>query len=210
MAKVVFCLPGRIFSNKFLESWTSLLLSCRAFGVEPQTNLAYTNVLHWVRNLCLGGKPGSTPNQKPFNGASYDYIMWIDSDMVFKPEQFMTLLARMNENKKYQILAGIYKLEHGSWSFRYLPGDEKKKLMEKDKPFKVMFAGFGFMLMRRGVFEKLSYPWFFPSIEKGEGGALELMGDDYSFCQRVKKEANIDTWIDPQVRVGHEKSKILT
>ena len=72
-----------------------------------------------------------------------------------------------------------------------------------------MFSGMGFMMVRYGIFEALTYPWIFPAIEMGKGRASELTGDDFSFCHRVKKEADIDVWVDPKVVVGHEKSTVL-
>lgn len=206
MINIVFCLPGRGFSNNFITSWTSLLLACPTFNVAPRVMSAYSNIIYRVRNLCLGGKIGGPVNQRPFGGKyDYDYIMWIDSDMVFEPSHFKSLLNRMEKNKNYQILAGTYKTENGKFAFRH----ENSQKRMGTKPFKVMFSGMGFMIVRRGVFEAITYPWIFPAIEEGKGRAPELTGDDFSFCHRIKKEANIDIWVDPDVVVGHEKSAVL-
>ena len=53
----------------------------------------YTSNVYHVRNMCLGGDVTKGARQKPFQGnIDYDYIMWIDSDMVFKPEDFTALI----------------------------------------------------------------------------------------------------------------------
>ena len=206
MINVIFCLPGRSFSNRFITSWTSLLLACPTFNVRPRVMGAYSNIIYRARNLCLGGKIGGSVDQKPFAGKyRYDYIMWIDSDMVFEPSHFKSLLTQMEKNNQYQILAGVYRLENGKLAYRLKDSTKESRT----KPFKVMFSGMGFMMVRYGIFEALTYPWIFPAIEMGKGRASELTGDHFSFCPRVKKEADIDGWVDPKVVVGHEKSTVL-
>jgi len=164
----------------------------------------------------LGGNPEGSASQKPFAGKQdYDYLMWIDSDIIFDPWQFKTLLDQMEENKKYKILAGLYPLEDNRLAAHYLPEKENRYLTLEDvgklgtKPFKVWYAGMGFMLVRRGVFEKLTYPWFYPVSYREKGGAKVLSADDASLCERLRREAKIATWVDPKVTVGHEKSMVL-
>ena len=219
MINVVFCIPGRTFTYKFVHSWSNLLSLCPTkFGVSPTLSMAYTNNIYVVRDLCLNGDENGPANQKPFGGKlNYDYIMWIDSDSVFQPQQFKTLLDQMEENKKYHILAGLYLLDDGRYATHYdpeiskkdafiTPADVKKGL--GTKPFKVLYTGMGFMLVRRGVFETLTYPWFMPMSNVNSKGAKILIGDDAGFCVRAK-QAGFDIWVDPRVMIGHEKPKVL-
>lgn len=86
---IVFCLPGNIFSGPFLECWTNLIAWCLASGIRPVVSREYSNNIYYSRNLCLGGDVMRGPEQKPFNGQiDYSHIMWIDSDILFSPEQF--------------------------------------------------------------------------------------------------------------------------
>ena len=195
MIKVVFCVPGRTFSNRFFNSWSNLLLTLPKYDVAPAVSTAYSNNIYWVRDLCLGGTIEGPPNQKPFgNQYTYDYIMWVDSDSIFEPQQFKMLLGRMQENRKYQILAGIYPLEDNRYATHFLKSKQNRYITVEDvarglgdKPFKVWYTGMGFMLIRNGVFEKLTYPWFTPIIYTEKGGAKIISGDDSSFCERVKE-----------------------
>ena len=219
MKKIVFCIPGRTFTYKFVHSWSNLLNSCPTeFGVAPILSMAHTNNIYVVRDLCLGGDENGSPDQKPFGGkVDYDYIMWIDSDSVFEPRQFKTLLTQMEANKKYDILAGLYLLDDGRYATHFdpeiskkdsfiTPSDAKKGL--GTKPFKVLYTGMGFMLVRRGIFESLSFPWFMPMNNVNSKGAKILIGDDAGFCVRAK-QAGFDIWVDPRVIIGHEKPKVL-
>jgi hypothetical protein len=68
---------------------------------------------YFVCNSCLGGSSTGGKNQKPFQGkVDYDYLMWIDSDQVFKPEDFLNLLKKAQETK-VSILSGLYLMQGG-------------------------------------------------------------------------------------------------
>ena len=153
--------------------------------------------------------------QKPFNGqVPYDFMMWIDSDIVFKPQDFYALL-----NRSQDIVAGLYMMDGGKnfaavkdWDekffekngcFQFLsPQDieKKKDLMEVD------YSGFGFMLVKLGVFESLEYPWFQPLFHE-IAHMRDFSSEDVSFCKLIKAKG-YKIFIDPTVRVGHKKSII--
>ena len=219
MKSVVFCLPGKLFSYKFVLSWSNLLNSCvPTFNIIPLVRMAYSSNVYDVRDLCLEGNNNGPPNQKPFKGQlEYDYIMWIDSDIVFEPEQFKTLYDYMEENDNCHILSGLYLSQNDRMSAHFDPDLSKKYtfITTRDiqeslgsRPFKVLYSGMGFMLVRRGVFESITFPWFAPSTYLGSGGAELYAGEDASFCKRAKN-AGFATWLHPQVIVGHEKPTVL-
>jgi GT2 family glycosyltransferase len=167
--------------------------------------------------LCLGADVLRGKNQKPFNDEiEYDYTMWIDSDQVFTPKDFEKLL---NHNK--DIVSGLYMMadmkhfacvkdwdvdyfrKHGTFKF-LTPEDlkDKKNLIE------VSYNGFGWMLIKKGVFENLEYPWF-KGIDYDLGdGVVDFSSEDASFCKRVI-ENGYKVFVDPQVIVGHEKTVVL-
>jgi hypothetical protein len=70
--------------------------------------------------MCLGADVSRGVNQKPFDGKlDYDYIMWIDSDILFTPDQFARLLSHDKE-----IVAGLYLMQGGSAYAAVLEWDE--------------------------------------------------------------------------------------
>ena len=177
---IVFCLPGKIFSGNFLKSWTSLIFELPKLGINPIISQQYSPLLFYVRNMCLGGNVLKGINQKPFdNQFEYDYTMWLDSDMVFKPEDFLKLLKNGEDGKK--IVSGIYPIDSYDYSavsewnkeqflldggFKFINKDDLKNGKFKTQPeyplMEVPYNGFGFMLIKREVFESLQYPWFNP------------------------------------------------
>jgi hypothetical protein len=213
---VVFCIPGDNFSGKFLECWTELVAWCLKNNIQPILSRRQSNNIYYVRNMCLAADVTRGKGQKPFNGKiEYDFIMWIDSDILFTPAQFQRLLDHDKD-----IVSGVYAMEGGKliatvkeWDeetfkkqgyFDFMTLDElngKKDLIE------VAYTGMGFMLVKKGVFEKLEYPWFKP-LEKQIGDMVDFTMEDVAFCLRIQ-EKGIHVLVDPQVRVGHEKSIVF-
>lgn len=214
--KVIFCLPGKSFSGKFLECWTNLVAYCLSNNIQPILSRRESCNIYYVRNMCLGADVSRGKNQKPFNGQTdYDYIMWIDSDIVFTPQQFQRLL---NHNK--EIVSGIYMMDDGKhfatckeWDEEYFKKHthfqflSPKDIQGKEVLLKVVYTGMGFMLVKKDVFESMKYPWFMP-IKKEIGDMVDFTMEDVAFCLKAK-EMGFEIFVDPTVRVGHEKKIIL-
>ena len=128
-----------------------------------------------------------------------------------------------DNNKKRPIAAGWYCTEDGKttsvahWldeeDFRSNGGvmnhETIESISKRRKPFTVDYTGFGWLLIEKGVFESLEYPWFAPKMQVFESGEVQDMcGEDVSFCLDAKEEG-FEIWCDPRVRVGHEKTRII-
>lgn len=217
---IIFCLPGRQFSNNFLLSWTNLFSWCLSKGIRPLMVNRYSPNLYYVRNLCLGGDVTSGVKQKPYQGkVEYDYMMWIDSDVVFEPEHFEELLKvdqpivsglyMMQDNIHYATVESMddeYFLYNGSYQF--LRREDVKK---KEEPFPVDYTGFGWVLIKKGVFEEFEYPWFRPmwtNLNRGGVAVSDFSMEDVAFCRMAQKKG-YKIWIAPKAIVGHEKMMIL-
>jgi len=71
-------------------------------------------------------------------------------------------------------------------------------LFPQDKPFQVDCAGFGCVLFKRHVFEKLPYPWF--DLKAGAEDKIGY-GSDMYFYTHARK-AGFELWVDPTVQCG--------
>jgi hypothetical protein len=213
--RIVFCLPGRSYSGQFLACWTNLLSHCIHKGINVALSQRYTSNVYYVRAQCLGANVLSGENQKPFGGKlDYDYIMWIDSDILFTTDQFDRLLSH-----KKDIVSGLYFMEGGKqfaavkdWDEEYFKKTGSFRFLEPpDLPYtdlmELSYNGMGFMLMRRGVFEKMTYPWFEPEHFRF-GHISDFASEDVSFCRKAQR-AGFKIYADPTVIVGHEKTQIL-
>jgi hypothetical protein len=215
---IVFCLPGNRFSDLFLQSWTELLIWCGRNNINPLTSYAYDSNVYYVRSRCLGASVDRGEYQIPFNGAlKYDYIMWIDSDMVFHPSHLENLIELNTD-----VACGIYKtadhetyatvekwdkdyyIKHGK--FEFLTESRVRDIRAGVLP--VEYSGMGWMLMKKGVIENIKYPWFAPVWQEFGNGMREFSSEDVAFCQRIR-EAGFEIKVDTSTVIGHEKSCVL-
>ena len=131
----------------------------------------------------------------------------------------------INNEHEREIAAGWYSTEDGKttsvahWldedDFRSNGGVMNHEMVDgiskRKKPFTVDYTGFGWVLIKKGVFEhpEMKYPWFAPKMQVFESGAVQDMcGEDVSFCLDAM-DAGFDIWCDPRIRVGHEKTRVI-
>jgi GT2 family glycosyltransferase len=217
--KIIFCLPGASYSGRFLQCWTKLLEELPKHNITYELSQHYLCNIYHARTMCLGVSMHLGVDQKPFGGTKdYDYLMWIDSDMVFEPEDFFKLIDHDKD-----VVSGIYKMsdnvnyatvetmdEDFFEQWMHYPFLNQKTIDKKEgKLFKADYTGMGWMLCKYGVFEKMTYPYFYPRKQEWpQYNWEEFVWDDVEFCLRAK-EAGFDVWVDPKIRIGHEKTKIL-
>lgn len=236
--KIVFCVPGKQFSNQFLVSWSETLLSFTRAGHKLFLSNQYSPIVYYARNQCLGGSVIQGTDQKPFQGkVDYDYIIWVDSDMVFTPQQVARAIEHLERDYSKHIIGGACLsadnttftiLDKGQWNFNsfvknkgnFVHMKRDDLFLKKDELFEVDYCGLGFMCMRKGVFEALEYPWFKPlfydfqletedeSGNKVQRKIQDFCSEDVAFCRSVI-EKGYSVWVDPLITIGHEKSQVL-
>ncbi len=215
--RVIFCLPGREFSDQWVRSWTDTVATCGTEGISWAFSMAYDPVVYYARNRVLGGNNVDGRGQKPFGGSiDYDYQVWIDSDMVWKGADVLALLKHskpvvagcypMHNNTQFPIVEQLdYDLLYEQGTFKFM---DRSELDAKQDIFPVSYAGFGFMAIAKGVVERLEYPWFRPRWVDHDQ-FLEFTSEDVGFCWSVA-DLGERIWIDPAIRVGHQKTAVLT
>ena len=235
---IVFCLPGRGCSYIFLKNFVQLCFDMVQNGMSIQISQDYSSMVNFARCKVLGANVLRGPKQIPWDGKlKYDYQLWIDSDIVFDTNKFWQLCDMalpadaVNEDgstdpeKEKAIAAGWYMTEDGQttsvahWldedNFRNNGGvmnhETGETMSKRKKPFTVDYTGFGWVLIKNGVWEheEMKYPWFAPKMQVFESGDVQDMcGEDVSFCLDAL-EAGFEIWCDPRIRVGHEKTRII-
>lgn len=222
---IAFCLPGLMYSGTFMTQFVRLLFDLNQQGINFYISQQYSSMVNHARTDCLQADNYAGTMLTPFRGqVPYDYIMWIDSDIIFKTEDLLELL-KMNKD----IASGWYCQSNGGALSNqttvvermddqelYQKGSNRyetdEDMARRAEPFKVDYCGFGWMLIKKGVYEKIPYPWFVPRViqlKKPDGTILEdVCSEDISMCQDFKKYG-FDIWVHPKVRVGHQKMVIL-
>ena len=129
----------------------------------------------------------------------YDYILWVDSDMILPKNTLLKLLTH-----NIDIVSGVYsyKLLHAEncVAKRFIPTEEDtyediplKEIRESEKLMEVDGIGFGCVLTKVDIFRHIEKPWF-----KYEPD----MGEDIYFCRKAQK-AGYKVYLDTSVLCGH-------
>ena len=140
-----------------------------------------------------------------------DYVLWLDSDMVFPPE---LLVDMMDDMEGRDMVSGICHMRRPPYTpvlyeklrQGFTPAEnESNKLIDypKDGPFMVEGCGFGCVMMKTEVLKSVvdKYHELF--------APLPGYGEDLSFCIRARG-CGYDIWADPKIQIGHKASTIVT
>lgn len=135
-----------------------------------------------------------------------DYILWLDSDMVFKPDILERMLKTLDEHPEIEALTGLYFRRCSPFSpvlFSRLEEADDGLNWEDvanipDGLFEVAGCGFGCVLMRTGCLIEIAAKegmgsWFTPTTYAGE---------DCAFCIRLRREG-YKIYCDPSIELGH-------
>lgn len=136
--------------------------------------------------------------------AEFDYMLWLDSDMVFQQDLLIKMKQVMDE-KDLDFLTGLYFRRVPPFTpvlFDQLDIDENGICTWtdwKDVPegmFKIGGCGFGCVLIKTDVL-------FDVQAKFGEMfSPIANMGEDLSFCWRAR-QCGYDIWCDPSLICGH-------
>ena len=125
-----------------------------------------------------------------------DYLMFIDSDMIFPEGAIQQLIA----DDKDIVAAKCNVRNTGDKVLHNVKFLEDNKILVKDTPnelFKCFAVGTGFMLIKMKVFKKMADPWFFHANYQGK-----MLGEDIFFCWQANN-AGFEVWCDPTINMGH-------
>ena len=158
---------------------------------------------------------------------TYDYLMFIDSDITFNPEDVISLAA-LCDPEKYPVIGGPYPKKTIAWekvrnAVDAGLGDENPQTLEKftgdfvfnpvytnkgqislSEPVEVLETGTGFMMIHRSVFEKFkeTYPKY--SYKPDHNRTEHFKGDRYIHAYFDTIIDN-DTWMGDGVSNGTDR-----
>ncbi len=179
----------------FFES--CLQLEASLSGIPHQIcTLTNESAVHRARNQLA----------KSFLSSSYERLMFIDSDIEFKAEDVGKLWAM-----DVDIAVGVYAMKKiDAKRAAWVDGKLIDDLDKFSGPTEVDYAGTGFMMIKREVFEKM-IPFVKPEkTEQGERirffhfpvrDGVEL-SEDYEFC-RAAVSLGFKVIMDPSIKLKH-------
>ena len=205
---ILIATPGRMMEAEYVRSLVATLTYLNKNNISYLYLNEYSSQVNAAREAtAMGSKFLQAFAKAPLSGqVTYDKIIWIDSDISWNIEDFINLYE-----SKYDIVSGLYFNEEGVPLFTFKEDDiyfDKETIKNRQYPFEVFGAGFGFIAMKSGVFESCKRPWFeteFQKITSDEGEEMFIpWGEDFSWCIKAH-EAGYAVMLDPSIRVGHHK-----
>jgi hypothetical protein len=208
---VVIATPGNSFTPGYMRSILRTTVALAQEGLSWNFVNSGGSLVSMARELTIGGHDTSNPAMtQPWSGEfTYDKVFWIDSDIEWMPIDFFKLY-----NSEKDIISGCYLMEDRHVPIYNQPRGgmmPEEMLLQQKEPFKIAGAGFGFLAVKYGVFEKMPRPWFGPvpipntDETRDENPEFILMGEDLSWCTKAIN-CGFDVWVDPLVRVVHQKT----
>ena len=161
-----------------------------------QMGITKRMVVDWARND-LARKAKSHVNE--YTGKIFSHLLWLDADHVFNPD-LACCLAQHMRNKDIDAISALYYQRVGpTLPVAYVKDTSQDKykhfpLIEVPPSLcEVDAVGFGAMLMKRDVFDRVPEPWFTIDYRAGE---------DISFCVKAK-EYGVRFFLDGTYKLGH-------
>jgi len=209
---VLIASPGSSFHPAYIQSLTHTINKLHEKNLSVKWLNGQSSIVHHAREVTISPDSGNLDPSltAPCEGLyDYKYLFWIDSDISWKWADFQALL-----NSPEDITCGAYLLADGQTTSVYDPdwlgGIPIWKILSLSDRIPVMSCGFGFLCVKKGVFEKIPRPWFAPvyakvRVNKNGEDIIDALGEDISWCYKVK-EANMTIWFDPTALVTHHKN----
>lgn len=216
-------------STRFFESWVKMT------GPKIQERLAKdfdTKLIPMVHTRFPLDLNRNQAVERALNDYKADYVQFFDADMTFPEETIPTLLSHLSED--FPVVSGCYWLRKPPYrciAANYAPNEKisdfelKRKSLERegfmtsegrqtlytnpvnsfDGPQSIDVSGMGCVLVRAGVFTRLSQPYFKYVNAYSTGGDYTFdvgISEDMWFYSECKK-AGINVLLDPTVKCGH-------
>lgn len=204
---VIIATPGHSMEAEYVRSLVATISTLNERGISYYFANKYTSRVAAAREAtAMDSDFLDAFNTSPLLGqVDYKKIFWIDSDMSWNPSDFLALY-----NSNLDIVSGVYLSDRGVPMFNPLnPQDDILQIINSTEPVEIMAAGFGFICVKKGVFESMPRPWFdtqFTKIKDEETGREVFIpfGEDYSWCLSARK-SGFSIHLDPLTKLTHHK-----
>lgn len=210
---LIIATPGHSVTSGYLRSLLAAITELDKRSITWAFAQEYASHVGDARELTLNnGGPHNPLERRPFRGeVTYDKILWIDSDIIFTPQDVIKAYE-----SPYDIVSGAYLFATGevvAYNEVAGPAMHMEEIKTWTEPRRILAAGMGFMAVKSGIFESLTRPWFqskIVTINVGtESLTFPMLGEDLSFCYRAN-DLGYELWLDPSIKLIHEKSVKLT
>jgi len=159
-----------------------------------QVGITTRTVVDWARNA-LAREAKDYISE--YTGERFTHLLWLDDDMVFNPDLACFLIKRPELDMVSALYYGREKPLPVVYTEQFEGEGDKYKHHNLVNPPEHIFAcaavGFGAMMMRRDVLDRVPEPWFTIDWRAGE---------DIAFCVKAR-EYGITVWCEGGYTIGH-------
>jgi len=143
----------------------------------------------------------------------YEAMIFIDGDIEFAPEDVAKLY-----NLGKEVACAAYAMKRPSGGVTAWKDGALVKLDDLDGPTEVDYAGTGFLMIRRAVFDQMAEKYEDLRHMEGTGEVWAFfntfikpaprwqdryfVSEDYAFCERWRAIGG-SIWLEPSIRLGH-------
>jgi len=198
---IQLCIPHnyQVFNKQFVISLLGVVNSFYAYNAQNDNK-------HKLSTVVMGGwKIDSIRNGlvvQALNGET-THLMWLDTDMTFKPSVIGDMIELFEKDEKLDAVTGLYTWKKPPFKPHVYTSYNKEKGnfipaagFPLDEPFEVKGAGYGCLMIKIEVYNKVWRPWFEMKIENGH----IVYGEDLFF---FKKAQPIKMLCDPRILCSH-------
>jgi len=202
---ILFCTP--CYGGQVTEPHFSSCLQLK----EALTNMGVPHGWYTLGNESLITRARNNCARFFLEKTDFSHMMFLDADIEFVPDDVGKLWS-MNKD----VAVGVYRMKKPDSAFAaWVDGKLVEDIDLYDAPLKVDYAGTGFMMIKRPVFESIrkatphlahedfdgpTHAFFDTAIEDGV-----CLSEDFFFCKRFT-EINGEIWMDPTVKLKHHGS----
>jgi hypothetical protein len=209
---VLIATPGKLIHAEYVESLVETIKILSNRGLSYKFLNKQSSFIPSGRELVATDTNSHNWDTREIGSGQYTYgkIVWVDSDIVWEPSQFMQIL-----DSDEDIISGLYattaegvvacSMFHPNLEGEFPVKAHESNFFMQTEPVEVFGVGFGFVAMKQGVFEKCDRPWF--KIEQIKWPELDFttnVGEDYSWCINARRNG-FKIMLDPTIRVKHAK-----
>lgn len=172
-----------------------------ARGIYTEVDMNRCGLVHWNRDWVLDG----------FLKSDKQKLFWIDSDMVWKPDAFIRMLALSTLR---DVVCAAYMAKQDDTVNFQIKGTDKPQSTDELGLFEIMGTGLGFTVMDRKVAEEVSKD---KPLKVHQGREMREVfrtdivdgrarGEDIAFFADIG-ELGHKIWLDPTIELGHVGQK---
>lgn len=187
---IVFCFYSLSYDSQFLTSWVNLVSHLLKYNIKFIVSHNSNCNAFYAKQLCLGGSVTAGENQKPFQGEiNYQYLVFLNGDIIFSVNDFVRLYNKCTTNNLPFLSADVQNRNNKTKTVR-------------DDCHVATHVEFDMVIIKKGVFEKIKYPWFKPHTSKS---LKDMDYIDVDICNRLINESGIELLVSDNVKITRKK-----